>query len=503
LAEESELNVFFVERGIALVDDVSLRPLGASEDGELLLDGGFEADPVGWRLLGTHSQSVRVTGNARSGDGALLVVASGRGDSTCNRIETDTVARLNGGQGYEVSLWTRWQAGSSTMVAHADFSAGQWPGQRDSNLSGNALARRLRMTVPTNLGTPGAPNSAWLQLQEGSGNLGLVIGEVGHSPPIPGPEQMTRVEARVLDADGVTTVLARYRLVSSETTGFAGVELFAKGGGLFVGNIPSATSIAPGDPRAVIFETSHLEFYIEATDSTGEVRRFPTEAPTRTLLYQTTPSPTTGIDVFSTHTISPQLFSNELVEGTVVMDNDQVYYNVGMRYRGSPWGRPSRQSLRLRFLKDDRFKGTRRAVDLGNRDRGGDGPGYFIIGRACTPEQPVPVADYKYTPARLNGRDFGVPGLFEPFDKDFIARWYGDEAARDGILLKGIGRPWFNKDCGMRTWDEVALHYRGESPENYRFYWFHGLSQMRDNWEPFIRASEILDMHQTPDEVFD
>ena len=73
-------------------------------------------------------------------------------------------------------------------------------------LSGNWLEATGTMPVPTNLGTPGAPNSRLVS------NAGPAISEVTHSPSLPAANQAAVVTARVHDPQGVQSLTLNYRV---------------------------------------------------------------------------------------------------------------------------------------------------------------------------------------------------------------------------------------------------------------------------------------------------
>jgi hypothetical protein len=275
------------------------------------------------------------------------------------------------------------------------------------------------------------------------------------------------------------------------------------GGRVYVGEIPSLSE-----------KKGQVAFYVEATDSLGVATRFPSDAPEKTLAYRTDSREVLAqfgefpdLQVFlsakgKATLASRPATSNDLVHGTVVFDDEQIHYMVGVRYRGSPWHRPQPLSIRVRFPDDRRFRDRLKDINVSHLDRG-NSIGYFLLGRNGTAEKPVAVSDYKYIRTRFNGESVGNPGLYEPIDKDFIERWYGAAAARDGVVIKANGRRRFTDGCDLDGWDETTLRHRDETPENYRFYWTHSIHQTRDNWQPLIDGTRILDVAKTPDAQFD
>ena len=464
-------------------------------------DPGFESEnsTSNWRIEGTHRESRRITSDSHSGDACLEMVATSKGDTLCNRLEVD-IHSVSSRRAYEITLWTRWQRGTNVLIAHGQFSSGPWFTTRDSNMSANSLSASLRMTVPRDLGTPGEENSLRLALREatGSDNLGPVIRDVRHSPSRPVTGLPVRVEARISDSDGVAVAEVFFKSDSEQD--FQSVELFDDGAhqdGEVADDLYSAQIPGFGQNESVAF-------YVEVTDTLGAVRRFPTRGPEEPAVYVVQEVFDDEIHIAMTASTLSELrarptHSNALVNSTITFRDESVYYNVGVRYRGSPWGRPARNAYRLRFNKDKPFVGGVREMNLTNHDSSHDGPAYYIIGRLGTHEKPIPVANYRYITARVNDRTMGAPGYYEPVGGNFLERWYGAEGTQGIVCLKGIGRHRFNDSCDLSTWDETSLIHRLDDPENYRHYWRHSVDQTRDDWEGFIGLTEVLDPNHTPD----
>ncbi|MBI4582522.1 MAG: lamin tail domain-containing protein [Planctomycetes bacterium] len=500
-ANQTELHLYLVERGICRLDDISIQRSGDGQN--LIPNPGFETDTLPWRIEGTHVRSRRIAADKRSGEACLELVATGKGDALCNRIETDTVPKMAAGS-YLVSLWARWQRGSSLLIAHGEFTPGPW-----GQLSGNTLAARLRLSVPWNLGTPGAENSASRRLREetGAANLGPILSEVRHQPPLPLAFRPISLSARVSDSDGIASVTAFYR-EGNAAGDFTSVPLYDDGAhedgaaadGLFRGELPSYPN------------RTRLVFYLEAIDQRGAGRRFPIEAPEKTCVLMVELPLDTTLDVCriildTERTAELQrrpLHSNDLVDGTLVYNNEEAFYNVGVRYQGSAWGRPSKNNFRVRFADDQPFLRGHRAVNFSDKGSSpNEGSAYFFVGRSGTAANPAPTADYFYMGTFFNGVIRGTYGVIQTVDVDYIEKWYGDDAVQDAIVLKGVGRPAFNDSCSQAAWDGAYLHYRGEETENYRAYWIHSLHQSRDRWEPFLELTRIMDGQATPDLQFD
>jgi hypothetical protein len=512
-AAESELHLYLVERGVLRVDDVSIRR-GAGAN--LVPNPGFEAGTAPWLIGGTHVDSHRTTEDARSGSACLEVVASGRGDTLVNRIETDTSPAMTAGP-YDVSLWARWQRGGSLLVVHGEYSAGPYRttpcftcGVPEPNLSGNPIALALRLAVPLDLGTPGAENSATRKLREatGSSNLGPVLSRVEHRPVLPSAGEPVTVTVRVADADGVQSVRALYR------TGFAGGAFSsaallddglhgdgAAGDGVYAGLLPAFAA------------STRVVYYVEAVDALGAARISPVDAPTRTCLFAVFPPPQGRVDALhmllddqrTSELRTRELHSNEILEGTVLFNDEELYYHAGMRYRGSPWGRPGLTSYRVRFADDRPFHRGQDAVDLSESGQGpNEGATLFLTRRAAIPGRPSPAAEYSYIDATFNGAALGRRAMLETVDRRFLERWYGEGS--EGPLLEATGRFVFHDGgalVGQNGWEGASLIHRDANPENYRGYYGQRAAQDRDEWGPLIALTRVLDPTRTPDAQFD
>ncbi len=502
---ETEFHIFLVEKGICLIDDVSIRRSGGSDN--FVPNPGFETDTTPWKIEGTHVHSGIVTHDVQSGSAALQLVATGKGDTRCNRIEVDTDPVMDAGS-YDVSLWAKWQLGSSLLITHGEFT----PGSYDA-VSGNGLGARLRLTVPTNLGTPGRENSATLRLREetGSVQLGPVFSHVRHHPASPRADEPVSIAARVSDADGIESVHVFFQ-EDSPLGEFTSVSLVDSG----EANDGSAGDGIYGGTIGSFANRTRWVYYVEAVDSLGAVRRFPVNAPEETHVFMVERAITAPVDVARLILDEDQnrqlrarpVHSNDLVSGTLVLNDSQVFYDVGVRYRGSPWTRDVSigKNFRVSFNRDKPFLRGRRSINISNRgENKNEGAAHYLLTRAGTSEAPTPAAEYLYVATAVNGTVQGTRAFVQPMDTDYVAKWYGDESTDAAVVLKGTGRQYFGDSCTMLAngFGSATLTYRGGQSENYRAYWFHSIHQTRDDWTRFATMTKVADAAETDDATFD
>lgn len=494
----SELHVLLIDAGVVLLDDVSLKRSGSPT--EYIPNGGFESGTNPWLFQGTHEAGRRTTADAYSGAACLELNASGGGDNGVNKIETDTSPSMPAGT-YTVSFRAKWIRGKDKILTRADSS------------SGASLSRVSQLAVPSALGTPGLENSARAALRAvvPGGNLGPVIGGIVQSPVVPGAASPVTIKASAHDADGITSLVIHYRQGGLGNGVFTAASMFDDGAhqdsnaldGLYAGVIPPF----PQGTRIV--------FYLEGTDALGEPRRFPVEAPSRTLLYSVEARSATslftvrlGLDAESDAALRSRLLhSDDLLDGTFVFNDEEIYYNVGVRYHGSPWNRPPDPKMfRVRFNEDKPFMHGLRAVNLSRYGTSqNEGASYFCVQSASTPSSPGPVGDYFYSQVYLNGAYHGKMAIVETIDSRYVEKWFPGDG--DGYIFKIPGRRYFDDSGSMSGVDWTTFGYRGSNSnfeyERYRWYFNPGSRQNENRWADLVALCTTMDVSRTTPAAFD
>lgn len=459
--QESEFQIRMQSAAEVLVDDIHLT----RDSTEYISNGDFETTTSPWIIDGTHIRSHRTMEDSYTGRACLKVVASSHGDLRVNRIETETSTIMRSGS-YEARLAVRWLRGGNLIY----LSGYRHP---------NSFQHTYWMEYPLDLGSPGKPNSV------GVANLGPVISEVRHHPAVPGPNQLVTIRARVSDSDGIASVAARYRLGSSGGA-YDDATLYddgahgddAAGDGIYAGQV---TGQARGQ---------RVVFYIEARDAAGAERTFPREAPDRTLVYQHDNPLTARSHVYRvihdegtwSFLNSRELHSNDLLDATFVFGEDEVYYNVGTRYRGSPWNRPGNPRMyRIKFGPDHTYRG-RGAINLsryGNALR--ERAAYYAVWRNSTRTTPSPKSRSAFARVRTSAGTFTMEHI-EPVNRDYLKLWFPGDS--DGFLFKITGRQVFS-DAGDHQSNFISwtdYQYRGNFKGAYRWYYNIRSRDVEDNY---------------------
>ena len=347
--------------GEILVDDLSVveDPDGARR--ELIQNGDFESDlpggsPAAWRILGNHQASGVVA--LPEGGRALKLVATGPLEHSYNLAST-TFANgrsLNSSRTYEISFRAKWVAGSPQLNTRLYF---------------NRLSRTHILPQPVVTGTPGAPNSV-LELSPSP-----VVEDLRHAPMVPADGELVRVSARLSAPDGIASAVVHF----NDGDGWSTAPMDEVG--------ECYLAVLPGRAASAV-----VQFYVEATSTSGMVSISPAGGRDSRALYRVGDRSVGQREVPSLRLImlpeeasfmhiAHHTPSNHRVGTTVIYNDREVWYDAGVRLRGSPYGRRgSRVGWNVQFPADRPFRGVHGtvAIDGGFSVPRGDGSGWVLVG---------------------------------------------------------------------------------------------------------------------------
>jgi hypothetical protein len=318
------LQIMVLDVGECLVDNVEVIPAGSTAN--LVPNPDFETGITNWFFQGTYDTSSWETNSGYLSNRSLHVRGkTDRGDTGANRIYTMLSSPVAVGSTATLRAKVRWLRGFPEFLLR---------------FRGNWLEAYGTMSLPANLGTPGARNSRAVT------NAGPAIFGVAHNPPAPGANQAAVVTARVHDPDGVASVQLSYRVDPS--TNYLTIPMLDSGtGGDAIAGDGIYSATIPGKAAGVL-----VAFKITATDQSAvpATAQFPNDAPARECLVRFgDPQP---LSSFGTYRIwitqatfnrwaTREKLSNEALDATFVYGNQRVVYNTGVLYSGSPWHSPS------------------------------------------------------------------------------------------------------------------------------------------------------------------
>ncbi len=346
--------------GQVLIDDVRvIENPGTPEARQIIQNGSFQSDALGsepatWRIIGTqHGQVVADPDDPLNH--VLLLTATGPTEHMHNNAGTtlkdgDTYVRLSNSAEYEISFRARWVSGSE---------------QLNSRLYFNRLGRTTRLERPTSVGTPGRVNSRHVE------NVGPLYDGMLHSPAVPDPQQPVTVAVTAVDNDGIAALTLWYSVAGSA---FEQVAMLPGGAGRYEGQIPGQ------DAGALV------QFYVEGRDAAGSTTMFPAAGPASRAMYRvqdglaaqdarhTLRILMTADDTARLHE-STNVMSNDRIGATVIYRESEIFYDVGVRLKGSQRGRDKvvRAGFNLSFDPAHLFRGVHETIGV---DRSGSGDEY-------------------------------------------------------------------------------------------------------------------------------
>jgi len=197
---------------------------------------------------------------------------------------------------------------------------------------------------------------------------------------------------------------------------------------------------------------------------------------------------------------SRKWLSNELLDGTFIFNESEIYYNVGMRYRGSPWGRQGRSRFRVAFNRDQPFHGVREInLDPNDGTRQRERFAFHLMRKIGTP---APYQKYIYF--NFNGSYLGVLEDVQKVDKEFAAMWWNGD---DGGTLYKVDDHFEFQDFLANVWsfaiDTARLTYKGDDKESYRWYFKKRTNECFDDYSDLIELTKAFDASTTPSKQFE
>ena len=397
----NEFILGLLDAGEILLDDIQVieEPEGAAVS--LLQNGDFEADSINgtaskWRILGNHHGTI-VRDPDDESNHVLHLSATGATRETHNHAETTLVdnTRIVVGREYEVSFRARWLAGSNQLNTRLFF---------------NKVPQTTLLEMPESHGTPGRQNSKYLA------NIGPTYASLTHSPSVPAAGESVVVSVTMSDPDGIANAAVHYRVAAGP---LIDVPMTADGEGQYHAVLPGQSS------------GSVVQFYVAATDQLGAVSTYPADGVESRALYQVDD----GLARSGPHNFrivmlpsdasfmrsDVNLMSNQRLGATVIDNEDEIYYDVGIRLKGTAFARPSSEavSYNLRFPADRLFRGIHDGILV---DRSGLGQ----LGRGGQ--------DEILTKHIANQAD-GIPGMY-----DDVIRVIGPQRGLTGAALLVMAR---------------------------------------------------------------
>ena len=482
----SELVIGLLDRGELLIDDIQVIEDPDGEAKRLISNSAFQTTIFGgsalrtWRPIGTHRHSEVVPDPEDPSNTVLKVVATGPTGHMHNHIETTLAsgARIANGTTYEISFRTRAISGSPQLHTRLYF---------------NRLAKTHIIQLPAGGGTPGQPNSRL----EPAG-IGPTMSQLRHTPAVPAPNQPCAIRVRAEDPNGVEFLTAFWSV---------GTGVFTESPMSKLNDTDYEFSI-PGQAADAI-----VQFYIAARDTVGQVSFMPPLAEQSRALYQVGSDDRLADPVLNHFRIivrpddvewmhdAINLMSNDRVPATVIYKENQVFYNVGVRLKGSERGRVTNQRIgfNVKFPNQQRFRGIHRTVAIDRSEGVGTGQFELLFNQMMTHSGGIP-AEYNDLihvitprtahsgPAELQLARYGSLYLDSQFEDGSDGNLYEYEliyypTTTDAEKFK---RPQPDSVLGTPVRD------LGDNKEQYRWNYLLRSNQHRDEFGSIMRFAKLF-----------
>ena len=300
-------------------------------------------------------------------------------------------------------------------------------------------------------GTPGRSNASAVPLPE------PVVWDVVHQPMTPSPSQEVQVTCHVESADPLSAVTLLYR--EDGETVFAEIPMEPNANGLY------QATIGPADQDVI------QEFAIQAVSTASGIGRFPTDAPTRTAVFQVDgnsyPSDLPLYRIVMHRQLEKRLFSrdpysNEQLDACFYAQSGG-YYNVGVRFRGKGSRGYPVKSYRVDFTGTERF-GNIRKLNL-NAQR----PEIQLLGLEFFKRAGMPGPTCQLVSLIFNNKYVREYIQVERCDKDMMRRLF---RTGSGNLYRGVEHGNFD--------------YRGEDKARYRQDYAKQTNERQDDFSDVI-----------------
>lgn len=349
-----------LDGGQVLIDNVSVIEHPDTPDArQLIQNGHFDNDAIGsepekWRIIGTQHGTV-IQDPDDPNNHVLLLEATGPTEHMHNNAGTtlkdgDEFVDINHESIYEISLRARYRSGSN---------------QLNSRLYFNRLPLTTRLQTPVHVGTPGKVNSQRVE------NIGPTLKGLIHSPAVPDVDQPVTISVAAHDPDSIGSVTLQYSVNGGQ---FSSLPMTLGPDGRY-------QAAVPGQEAA-----SLVHFYVEGTDSQGASTMAPFAGPEARALYRVQDGNAmqdqrhnvrilmTAEDTELLHRTT-NVMSNDRLGATVIYRESEIYYDAGVRLKGSQRGRDKvvRAGFNIGFSPEQLFRDVHSTIGV---DRSGSGDEY-------------------------------------------------------------------------------------------------------------------------------
>jgi len=481
-----ELVIGILDDGEVLLDDISVveSPGGAAV--EFVQNGSFDSDtpgamPAKWRIIGNHRHSEIIVDPDDPGNKVLRLVATSATEHMHNHAETTFAngEQVVNGREYRISYRAKWVGGSPQLNTRLYF---------------NRCPRTTIVNRPLDNGTPGARNSRY------EANIGPTYTGFIHSPAVPAALAPITVSVTADDPDGIASMTAWYSVNEGAWTD---TPMTHRGGGLYEGTIPGQAA------EAVV------QFYVEGQDAPGATSTFPVRGRDSRALFKVEDgwAATNGRNNFRIVMLpfeaawmraDTNRMSNDRIGSTVIYNEETVYYDTGVRHKGSQRhrGPDSEVGFVVTFHSDNLFRGVLPSVAIDRTQ--GVGPGQremldnFVMNHAGGPVSRY--TDFIKVLAPLSANTSSAELQMARYGSLFLDEQFEDGS--DGTVFEyeyvyyptttDSGTPEGNKRPRPDNVQRVNLRDLGADKEHYRYTHIIKNNQRKDDYARYMEHLAVM-----------
>ncbi|MFO0757308.1 MAG: lamin tail domain-containing protein [Byssovorax sp.] len=477
-----EFVIGLLDAGTVLLDDISVIENPNTSPVELIQNGTFESGTAAaWRLLGNHRHAEVVTDPTQPQNHVLRLSATGPTEHMHNHLETTLKAgkTIKNGTTYKISLRAKWEGGENKLNTRLYF---------------NRLAMTTALPLPPFHGTPGGHNS------RAADNQGPTYQALSHAPVNPKPGEPVVVSVRATDPDGVTSMTLWYSVNGGAPQS---MPMSKQGGDLY-------TALLPGGAASSI-----VQFWAEGQDGLGEISTFPAQGPASRALFRVDGGPSIPAGLHPLRIVmapsdmaflfdQKNLMSNDPVPGTVIDDDQEAIYDVGIRLKGSERGRPEvvRLGFALDFPPERPFRGVHSSIMVDRSEGVSFGQRELFFNQAMNHAGSVhsqyddlmelrpPLAAHNGS-THLQLARFGNLLLDGQFDQGSDGMLFEYELIYFP-LTTDTGTPQGYKLPQPDSVIGTSIHDLGDDPENYRLPFILKNNRFRDDYRGLIAFAKFF-----------
>jgi hypothetical protein len=478
----NEFVMGLLDSGEVLLDDITVTDTTAGT--VLLQNGTFENGTTAWRIIGNEGTSKVILDPANSSNHVLDLIATGATESMHNHAETTLKNGLTvvNGHSYTISYRAKWVSGSNLLNTRLYF---------------DRVAKTTVIDAPQNNGTPGARNSTYLV------NAGPTFSGLTQNVIFPGAGQAVTISVNAADPQGMGAINLFYSV----------------NGGAF--NIAVMTAGAQGRYTATIpgqGAAATVQFYVQASDTLGATATYPAAGAKSRAVYKVND----GVPLAPlTHTIriimtsadtnilytNTNLMSNAEMGATVVYDNREIYYDVGVSLHSSERGRDddSRVGFNLEFNADHLFRGVQSSLVIDRSSSGGGSQAEILMKQAMDHAGGVP-SNYNdlVNVIAPRSQNTGTAILqMDPYGSDYWDSSYKNGGDGNVYKLELIYYPTQTVDGNVQSLKipqsdgvvGVDISDLGDDKENYRYHFIQSNNRDVDDFSDMIALGKAFSLN--------